>query len=160
MTPEKGDVLASPQQLADWLSEHGLLEDAAQLGEDDLRRARDVRHDVRALVAATTRDREVDAAVADRLTRIAAGARPGLRYDDGGPIGFVPGAQGLDGALGALLAEVAAARRDGTWALFKLCARDGCQRAFFDASQSRTGKWCNERCGDRVRAAAYRRDNW
>ncbi len=27
----------------------------------------------------------------------------------------------------------------------------------FDDSQSRTGKWCTARCGDRVRAAAYRR---
>ena len=91
------------------------------------------------------------------LERAAGNARLELRFDDTGPAGFGPGSRSFDDALGGLLAAAATARLEGLWPLFKLCARDGCRRAFFDRSKSHTAKWCNARCGDRVRAEAYRK---
>ena len=157
---ERGDELESPEQLGGWLARHGLLEAGVEPGEEDWRRALAVRAGLRQLAFATTVGREPDAEAVERLEKAVAGARPGLRFDAGGPAGFASAKGGVDDALAALLAAVAAARLAGHWPLFKLCARDGCHRAFYDASQSRTGKWCTVRCGDRVRAAAYRRTRW
>ncbi|MCP3960127.1 MAG: CGNR zinc finger domain-containing protein [bacterium] len=159
-TPERGDELTSPRRLADWLSRHRLLDTGAELDEEDLGRALDARSGIRALVLATTVGGEADAEELARLQRAAVGASAGIRMDSGGPEGFASAAQGLGDALGTLLAAIVAARLAGQWALLKLCARDGCRRAFYDASQSRTGKWCTARCGDRVRAAAYRGTEW
>ena len=158
--PEKGDELASPRRLAGWLARHGLLEAGSELLEADLQRALDARSGIRALVFATTVGREPETRAVDRLQQLAPGVSAEVRFDDGGPIGFGSAARGLDDALGMIFAAIAAARLAGHWSLFKLCARDECRRAFYDASQSRTGKWCTARCGDRVRAAAYRRTDW
>ncbi len=157
VTPERGDLLAGPRQLGGWMVRHGLLDAGVEPGEDDWRRALAVRAGLRASAHATTVGKPADAEAIDRLVRAAGAASSGLRYDDAGPAGFASAATGVGDALGMLLAAVAAARLAGQWELFKLCARKGCRRAFYDASQSRTGRWCNVRCGDRVRAAAYRR---
>jgi predicted RNA-binding Zn ribbon-like protein len=157
VVPERGDELASPEQLGPWLARHGLLGPGVEPTEDDWRHALIVRDALREMTLATTLGREPDAEAIARLERAVAGATSGLRFDAGGPAGFDSAKGSVDDALGTLLAAVAAARLAGHWALFKTCARDGCRRAFYDASQSRTGKWCTARCGDRVRSAAYRR---
>ncbi len=157
---ERGDELSTPQQLGLWLARHKLLDAGVEPTEDDWRRALEVRVGLRELALATTLGREPNPEAVARLERAAAGARSGLRFDAGGPAGFASTTGSFGEALGSLLAAVAAARLAGQWSLFKICARDGCRRAFFDASQNRTGKWCTDRCGDRVRAAAYRRTDW
>ncbi len=156
-TPAGGDELASPRRLAEWLARWGLLDISVELGEEDLRRTRDLRAGLRSLLFAQMVGREVNASAFSRFQRAAVGVRTDVRLDDDGPAGFASAGGSLDDALGTLLATVAAARLAGQWSLLKLCAREDCGRAFFDLSQSRTGRWCTARCGDRVRAAAYRR---
>ncbi len=155
--PERGDELSSPRALGRWLARSGLLDAGIEPTEEAWRQALQVRVGLREMVLATTLGREPDAEAIARLEQAAAGARPELRFDAGGPIGFASAAGSAGDALAPLLATVAAARLTGQWALFKICARDGCRRVFYDTSQSRTGKWCTDQCGDRVRAAAYRR---
>ncbi len=156
VTPER-DRLANPRQLAVWLARHGLLDAGVELDGEDLKRVHDARRGLRDLLAARMAGRKADAGTLARLLRAAAGARPDVRFDDGGPAGFFSASRRLDDALGTILAATAAARQARQWPLLKLCARKACRRAFFDLSQSRTGKWCCARCGDRVRAAVYRR---
>jgi predicted RNA-binding Zn ribbon-like protein len=111
---------------------------------------------MRMLLAAKTRG-AFDAEAAARLERAAGDARSRPTYDDGGPVALVPGDPTVDGAVGALLAAFAVARATAEWPHFRLCARKGCRRAFYDGSRSRTGRWCTSRCGNRVRMATYRR---
>ena len=94
---------------------------------------------------------------AARLARIAGTAKCRLRYDESGPSGFEAAEPIIEGAVGAILAAYVVARAMADWPHFKLCAREGCGRAFYDASRSRTGRWCTKRCGNRVRGATYRR---
>ncbi len=150
------DVLASPEALVRWLSRRGLLSAGTVLTEQDLSRTVDVRDTVRALLAAKTRG-ELDAEAAARLERVAGEARCRPTYDDGGPVGLGAADSSLDGGLGAILAAFALARATIYWPHFRLCARKGCRRAFYDGSRSRTGRWCTSRCGNRARSAAYRR---
>jgi predicted RNA-binding Zn ribbon-like protein len=45
----------------------------------------------------------------------------------------------------------------GNWNRLKVCSNDACQRAFYDASRNRSGRWCSmATCGNRMKGRAYR----
>lgn len=150
------DVLASAGGLAGWLIDRELLADGVELGEDERRRAVQVRQDLRSLIAARS-GTKLNPEVIRRLRRATEASRFRLAFDDGGPAGFRPAASSFDDALGHLLAIVARARLEGRWQLFKLCARADCRRAFYDFSQNHRALYCTRRCADRERARAFRK---
>ena len=54
--------------------------------------------------------------------------------------------------MARLLAAVDRARADGVWERLKVCARDECRWAYYDASRNRSGRWCSMTdCGNRVK---------
>jgi predicted RNA-binding Zn ribbon-like protein len=154
------DLLHSPSALARWLSARGLLdkEGAARVTRADLRRGLDIREGLRAMLAAN--NGEVwDADAVERLNR--AGARPAamIQFHRHGP-SFEPHARDVDGAFAVLLAIVARAQLDGSWARFKACPGDDCGWAFYDYSRNQASAWCSMSvCGSRSKARAYRRRN-
>ncbi len=152
----QGDELATPELMGRWLERHGLLAAGAALGEAERQRARDLRRGLRCLILAGSGG-EADAGAIDRLAAAAAGGRLAVRFEDGVPIGFDPASSSVADALAALAAIVFAARLDGTWPRLKICPGNDCRRAFYDVSKSLTGRWCSPRCGERTRAADYRR---
>ncbi len=153
------DELASPAGLARWLIGRRLLADGTELGEDERRRAVDVRWGLRSLAAANN-GAKLDPEAVHRLEQATAPSRFRLTHDEAGPAGFEQVAPSFDDALGHLLAVVATARFEGRWQLFKICARNGCRRVFFDFSQSHNAKFCTRRCADRARARTYRNTDW
>ena len=150
----KTDALATPQRLSEWLTRRGLLPAGTQLSKADHGRALDVRDGIHELVAARG-GAELDERVMARLDNAVRGARPQIRFDRDGTSRFEP--QGLDEALGQLIALVVMARLSGLWDRFKVCANPGCRAIFYDHSNKRTTKWCTRRCGDLIRARKYRR---
>ena len=64
-------------------------------------------------------------------------------------------------ALGQLLDAVRQSTEDGTWARLKVCARDTCRWAYYDASRNQVRRWCSMAgCGNYVkmrRAAVARK---
>ena len=147
------DELATPLALSGWLALQGLLPADAELDADDLERAIALREGMRALLAGTADELELGAelgrALAGAMLRANLGARAMLR--------FSPAAEGFDGALGRLLAIVAAAQLEGTWARFKVCGSDICRAAFYDFSQGRPKRWCWPRCGNLIASRSSRR---
>jgi predicted RNA-binding Zn ribbon-like protein len=64
--------------------------------------------------------------------------------------------QGVDAALGTVLAAAFAAMADGTWRRLKACPGERCGWAFYDRSPSASATWCSMRvCGGRAKARAY-----
>ncbi|MEM7353668.1 MAG: CGNR zinc finger domain-containing protein [Acidobacteriota bacterium] len=149
------DELATPRDLADWLSRNGLLPAGSELAAADLGRARDARAGLRALF--TAQAGEVDEQAMSRLDRAAAGARAQVRFDRDGTTRLEHVSRDFDDALGTLLGLVHAARCAGQWPAFKICAHSRCRNAFYDFTKSCNGKWCSRRCGDKVRAKTFRR---
>lgn len=151
------DELTSPDALRDWLAERDLIDTGERVTAADLKRAVDVREGLRALLLANAglpldseRIERLDAAVgrAGMRMRFRAGAEPELE----------PEAGGADGALARLMAIVAAAVEQGTWARLKACHRDPCFWAFYDHSKNRSGRWCKmEDCGNKAKAEAFRK---
>jgi predicted RNA-binding Zn ribbon-like protein len=152
------DDIASPAGLARWLVGHGLVPEGTALGTADVAAATELREALRALLHAEHGDAADEGAfwTLDRAAQ-AAGLAP--RFGNRGyRLEPAPAARGITGALGRIVAAVAAAMDAGTWSRLKACRNDGCEWAFYDASRNRSGAWCTMAvCGNRMKVRAYRR---
>ena len=155
--PEK-DRLPSPEALVEFLAERSLLDDPrTQAGPADLRRAVELREALRELLLTHHGDHEADPAAIATVDAAAQRARLQLRFAPAGAAHVAPAASGVEGALGGLLAIIAAAQADGTWERLKACPWSTCKWAFYDHSRNRSGVWCTMAvCGNRAKAQAFR----
>lgn len=153
------DALATPEALAGWLERHGLIDagDVPSVGDAEHVRATQVREALRALLL-TNAGEPLDPEAMAPLRAARAGEALGVEVVEDGGFRWAPMAEGVDGALGRLLAIAARASADGTWPRLKACRNHGCAWAFYDATKNRSGAWCSmEVCGSRMKARAYRR---
>jgi len=59
--------------------------------------------------------------------------------------------------VACVLKDVVELMDRGEWERFKHCARDECSSTFFDATRSKTQRWCSyANCGNLMNVAAYR----
>jgi predicted RNA-binding Zn ribbon-like protein len=149
------DDLSDGDALRDWLSGRGLLSEAARATDDDVVRARELREGLRAVLLGHHDGAAADD-VPDRLDRVTAGLPLRLSFAVDPPR-LVPAADGVGGALAALVAAAAAAVADGTWARLKICSAETCRYAYFDESRNRSRTWCSMQvCGNRTKTRTYR----
>lgn len=152
------DALTTPAELAAWLRSAELLPGSAvAAGPAAVAHAVAVREALREALAANHGGDPIPAEALTVLNETAARARltATLTARDGWRAR--PAADGVDGALGGLLALVGDAMADGTWSRLKVCVNDTCQWAFYDESRARTGKWCSMQvCGNRAKQQAWR----
>jgi predicted RNA-binding Zn ribbon-like protein len=152
------EELSAPAQLTEWLQEHDLLGDERDVRATaaDLRRAVELREALRAHLL-SHHDQPLPESAAGTLDAASRRARLTVRFTGPDETGLEPEAHGVDGALGRLLAIVAASIADGTWPRLKVCPADTCQWAFYDASRNRSAVWCDmASCGNRQKVRSYR----
>lgn len=153
------DLLATPAALVGWLDEHDLLAAPAgsvDAGDADLRHAIELREALRAHLL-SHHGEPLPGAAAQALDAAAQRARLTVRFTGLDETAIEPGAAGVDGAVGRLLAIVARAIGDGTWQRLKVCPAETCQWAFYDASRNRSAVWCDMRvCGNRAKVRGFR----
>jgi predicted RNA-binding Zn ribbon-like protein len=153
---EDREDVPGPAELRDWLVEHGLLDRAARVTAAEHRQAIMLREALRAVLLANA-GLDLDPSAAPVLDEASRRARLGVRFDEHGHVHTAPEAGGVAGALGRLLAIVAAAQEAGTWPRLKACLADDCQWAFFDRSRNRSAVWCDMKiCGNRQKVRSYR----
>lgn len=147
---------ASPAILAAWLDTRGLLRGRARLGGGDLATAIEFRETLRDVLEANAGHGDAPAA-RRRLDEIA--ARVPMRVQIGGHARLEPErGDGIEGAIGRLLAIAYEAELDGSWRRLKVCRSDTCRWAFYDSSRNRSGSWCSMAiCGNRMKGRAFRR---
>jgi len=151
------DELASPATLCEWLAGRSLLDGTEKASGADVESAVTVREALRALLLANN-GADPDPRAAATLETAAARARLSLRFLPDGRARQEPGAAGVDGAIGRLLAIVAASMAEGTWLRLKACRSETCRWAFYDHARNRSRTWCDMAvCGNRVKARTYRR---
>ena len=150
------DELSSPAALQDWLKANLRIRGGAATSSD-LHSARQLREAIRELLLENNgMNTRKEAALT--LSRAASRARLALRFDPTGRARLEPTAGGVAGALGRLVAVVAAAMADGSWSRLKACRADECGWAFYDSARNRSRHWCSMAvCGNRTKARAYRR---
>jgi predicted RNA-binding Zn ribbon-like protein len=148
--------LSSPAILASWLEERGLLPGGARLDSGDLSDTIEFRETLRDVLEANAGHGDAPAArrrldeIAARIPmRVQIGRRPRLEPENG---------DGIEAALGRLLAIAYESELDGSWQRLKVCRSDTCRWAFYDSSRNRSGAWCTMAiCGNRMKGRAFRR---
>jgi predicted RNA-binding Zn ribbon-like protein len=89
---------------------------------------------------------------------LARGAAIETRLEPSGPRFVSADEASVRGAIGVLLAIVATAMIDGSWARMRICPGHECGWAFYDQSRNQTGRWCSMSvCGGRSKARAHYR---
>ena len=153
---ERGtDALGDGAALAGWLATHGLLAGGERVSRSQHADAIELREALRRTMLANN-GAPADEQAAAQLEAAARRGELSVHFR-GGTAQLEPCAGGPDGALAALLAPVAAAMSDGTWARVKACRADTCHWAFYDLSRNRSGTWCDmAACGNREKVRAYR----
>jgi predicted RNA-binding Zn ribbon-like protein len=150
------ESIPGPAELRAWLVEHDLLDRDARVTAADHPQAIEVREALRALMLQNA-GLEVGPDAAAALDEAARRARLGVRFAPDGAVRTEADAAGVAGALGHLLAIVAAAQDAGTWNRLKACLADDCQWGFYDRSRNRSAVWCDMRiCGNRQKVRSYR----
>jgi predicted RNA-binding Zn ribbon-like protein len=143
------EQLTTPGRLQEWLAGHHLLPAGARVGPADLARATAIREGLRSVLLDHA-GHDADAATLDRLDRALADVPVRLSFA-GGHIRLAPTGDGNVGLAG-LIDAIRVCREDGTWDRLKVCARDTCRWAFYDASRNQTRRWCSMAgCGNRVK---------
>ncbi len=149
------EELSDPAGLAVALERTG-LGTGFEPNEADLRAALEVREALRHLLLANNGIPAPPGSLAP-LERAARAAQLGARFAETGEAELVADADGVDGALGRLVAIVLATRADGSLARLKACRRDICHWVYYDRSRNRGSTWCAMSvCGNRTKTKAYR----
>ena len=146
------ESLATPADLRRWLQEHGAEVAGAALGTSELNLAKTIREGLRSALQAHA-GHDVDRAAIDALNRALLRVPLVLGFTASADSYLVPTRAAKNAAaLAPLIAAVNASQADGTWERLKVCARDSCRWAFYDASRNRSGRWCSMAgCGNYVK---------
>ena len=150
------DRLSDTRLAAEWLERFGLIPTVDAVDDDGAARLRSFREAVRSLLSAHEETSTVATAAAT-LDTLASQVAFRLAFGRDGSVALVTRSTGVDGAIGMLLAALHEAAGNGTLQRLKVCARDSCQWAYYDASKNRSSNWCSmETCGNREKAARHR----
>ncbi|HEX9889309.1 MAG TPA: CGNR zinc finger domain-containing protein [Nitriliruptorales bacterium] len=154
---EATDALSKPDDAAAWFQAQGLLPAGTPVTLDDIALARQLRDGLRDILT-SHHDSAPPPPEAVRSLRAAAARAPVIvTLDDDGSTHLEPATDGVAGALARVLAAVHRAALDGAWDRLKICLRDDCRWAFYDASRNRSGKWCTMAvCGNRTKVERFR----
>src|SRR5215208_6716373 len=126
-------------------------------GPSDLERALRVREALRALLLGNN-GIQVERSTLATLEETARRGRLTVEFAEDGCAELVPGAPGVDGALGRIVGIVHTTMADGSWPRLKACPRHICRWVFYDRSKNRNSRWCAMSvCGNRIKTAKYRR---
>ena len=153
---EGTDSFVTADGLHAWLVDRGLPGVEASPTEAERRSLIEFREAIREVVAA--RGGAVPPAALATVDAAARTASLVVAIDGAGQADLRPSGRGLDAVVARLLADVASAQRIGTWSDLRICRRDVCRWAFYDASRNHSGVWCTMSiCGNRVKSANLRR---
>ena len=150
--PQTGaEDLGTPASLRDWCAARGLVAVGAGLSAADLQRAITVREGLRAVLLRHAGHEASGSAVA-HLNQVFAEVPVTAAFDESG-YRLVPVAPGpFPEILAALGDAIRQASEDRTWHRLKVCARDSCRWAFYDASKNQARRWCSMAgCGNHVK---------
>jgi predicted RNA-binding Zn ribbon-like protein len=147
------DDLATPDALADYLTNEGLLHPGPEAAtEQELATALRLRAGLRQALEQNHADR---VGPLPALSRELRGLPIVLDWGDRGPI-LRTTAVGVRGALAQIGLAVHDSAASDLWWRLKICAADDCAWAYYDHSKNRSRNWCEYGCGNKVKTRAYR----
>jgi predicted RNA-binding Zn ribbon-like protein len=148
------EKLRSEKDLADWIKQSGIVDTAPPVTKRALEDAKAIREAMFRLVAALINHQTPNPADRALVNAAAEGSPPLLRLDDDG----LHRSGDSDAVLAVLARDCLDLFDSPDRAALRWCADANCTRAFVDRSRGQRRRWCGMKgCGDRAKAAAYRR---
>ncbi len=151
----RGEQLRDVSSATAWLAGQGLLPPDAEVTEAERRRLLELREDLYALLLDPRRRWTKEAARLFNQKIRGAPLEVSITSDRTVRIGSPD--RTFDGAVGRIVSLVVNSYFSGQWKRFKECANDECLRVFYDDSRSGARRWCDGRCGDKIRTRKHRR---
>jgi predicted RNA-binding Zn ribbon-like protein len=150
------DQLSDPDALKAWLSERGLMAANQPADDADLKHAIALREAMRGAIGANSGGSVYPIDLAT-LNGAVSASRLLPRFGSGGKARLEAHAEGVEGALGRIVAALFAAMNEEDWARLKLCDSATCRWAFYDQSRNHSSRWCKmASCGNRQKAKRFR----
>jgi predicted RNA-binding Zn ribbon-like protein len=150
------DAVTTPAALGGWLAERSLLDPGHRVTPTEHRRAMAVRGAFHATLM-SHHGEPLAPDAPEVLEDAACRARLAVRFGERGCATLEPRAEGVDGAIGKLVAISYDADVNGEWSRLKVCPADDCLVAFYDKSRNRSAVWCDMAvCGNRAKVREYR----
>jgi predicted RNA-binding Zn ribbon-like protein len=151
------DDFETTDQMRRWLVRHRLAAPQTEFDDEDRHHLIEVRDALATLVAANAGD-GVPRRPVTILNEAARRVRLGVRLHPEDGYRLMAEGMGVDRPVGDLLVRVMGSMAAGSWSRLKVCANPACNRAFYDWSRNRSGRWCSMAvCGNRIKGRAYRR---
>lgn len=145
------ESVGDPAELRRWLVEHGLAGPDQALDAEDVALAHVVREGLRSVLLDHA-GHEPDLAALEALNASLARVPVTLAFAPGGHRIVALDHSGLAPALAGLLDAVREAAEEQSWGRLKVCARDTCRWAFYDASRNQARRWCSMAgCGNTIK---------
>jgi predicted RNA-binding Zn ribbon-like protein len=151
---ERGtDVFLDPASARDWLTRAGMWSERNSPEPAELFLARNVREDLRALLAVNNGGPPPASDDLRTLQALIQASPLRMEIEPGGQITLGPESDSrLETQLARLLVVIRDAQREGTWMRLKACHNPECRWAFYDRSHSHRGTWCDMAvCGNRIK---------
>jgi predicted RNA-binding Zn ribbon-like protein len=153
----QADQLTGPRELADWMSQRGLLPSRAKITAAMFDTALQLRTGVRAYLQCEPVERRRNSDAGHALDKVM-GLFPLVAEAQRDRGMALRGARSdaLAG-LSVVVAELYDGSARGTLDRLKTCAAEECRRVFFDRSKPATRRWCmSTLCGNRTKTRTYR----
>lgn len=148
------EKLRSEKDLADWIKQSGIVDTAPPVTKQALEDAKAIREAMFRLVAALINHQTPNPADRALVNAAAEVSPPLLQLDDDG----LHRSGDADAVLAVLARDCLDLFDSPDRAALRWCADANCTRAFIDRSRGQRRRWCGMKgCGDRAKAAAYRR---
>jgi predicted RNA-binding Zn ribbon-like protein len=150
------EALSDPNALSAWLVARGLMTSSQTADEADLKHAIALREAIRGAIGANSGGSVYPVDMAT-LNGAVSASRLRPRFGADGRARLEAHADGVEGALGRIVAAVFAAMNDEEWTRLKLCGSTTCCWAFYDQSRNHSSRWCKmASCGNRQKAKRFR----
>ena len=150
------EALGDPNGLTTWLVTRGLLAPSETADETDLKHAVALREAIRGAIGANSGGSVYPVDIAT-LNGAVSASRLLPRFGPDGKARVESHSEGVEGALGRIVAAVFAAMNEEDWTRLKLCTSATCRWAFYDQSRNRSSRWCKmASCGNRQKAKRFR----
>ena len=145
------ETLTTPERLRAWFAERQLIPPDAKIRPADVATAVTIREGLRSVLLGHA-GHPTDPTELKRLDLALAAVPVRMAFADAGPRLVAVGGRPLDQALARLLDAIRQCAEDGTWTRLKVCDRDSCRWAYYDASRNQARRWCSMAdCGNYVK---------
>jgi predicted RNA-binding Zn ribbon-like protein len=153
-TTANEEKLRSPADLADWVTQSGIVDHPPTITTRQLEHAKQLREALFALLSSLIDGSQPPPADRDLVNAAASRPGPTVQLSSSGEVSRYGD---IDAVLAMLAADCLNLFDSADRQALHWCADPSCTRPFIDRSRGHRRRWCGMKgCGDRAKAAAYR----